>query len=100
MSKLLTWKEVPKGGWLENPGNAVDYETGDWRSIKPIWIADNCIHCLRCWVFCPDASIMTKDGKMIGIDYKHCKGCGICANECPAKPKALEMVNESDSGDK
>jgi Pyruvate/2-oxoacid:ferredoxin oxidoreductase delta subunit len=28
----------------------------------------------------------------VEIDYDYCKGCGICANECPAK--AIAMVEE------
>jgi pyruvate ferredoxin oxidoreductase delta subunit len=27
------------------------------------------------------------------IDLEYCKGCGICAEECP--PKAIAMVEES-----
>jgi pyruvate ferredoxin oxidoreductase delta subunit len=26
------------------------------------------------------------------IDYEHCKGCGLCAYECPAG--AIEMIKE------
>jgi pyruvate ferredoxin oxidoreductase delta subunit len=33
-----------------------------------------------------------KDEKMTGIDFEHCKGCGICAKECPFK--AIEMEVE------
>jgi pyruvate ferredoxin oxidoreductase delta subunit len=28
------------------------------------------------------------------IDYEYCKGCGICAEECPSK--AISMKEESD----
>jgi pyruvate ferredoxin oxidoreductase delta subunit len=28
------------------------------------------------------------------IDYEYCKGCGICAEECPAD--AIKMVEEGD----
>jgi pyruvate ferredoxin oxidoreductase delta subunit len=35
-----------------------------------------------------------KDGKMQGFDLTYCKGCGICAEECPKKVKAIEMVRE------
>jgi len=40
---------------------------------------------------------MVKDGKMVGIDYEHCKGCGICANECPPKASAIKMVLETEA---
>jgi len=32
---------------------------------------------------------------VIGIDYEHCKGCGICARECPRK--AVSMVEEAEA---
>jgi pyruvate ferredoxin oxidoreductase delta subunit len=47
-------------------------------------------------VYCPEGSIIVEDGKVIGIDMKHCKGCGICAKECPEKIKAIKMVNENE----
>jgi len=46
-----------------------------------------------CWVFCPDGAIQIEDGKVVGIDLAHCKGCGICAEECPRK--AVSMVEET-----
>jgi len=96
MSKenLPGWKTMPRGGLLLEAGSARKYQTGDWRTIRPEWHQENCIHCLFCWVFCPDSAVIVKDGKMTGIDYDHCKGCGICAHECPSKPKALTMVPE------
>ncbi len=88
------WKELPRGGLILDAGNAHEYQTGGWRINRPEWIEENCIHCLFCWVYCPDSSIETREGKMTGINYEHCKGCGICAEVCPAKKTAIEMKPE------
>ncbi|HHV78632.1 MAG TPA: 4Fe-4S binding protein [Firmicutes bacterium] len=90
------WKSIPMGGVITEPGNSEKYETGDWRTMRPVWSAKKCINCLLCWVSCPDAAIVAKDGKIVSFDYKHCKGCGICARECPPKVKAITMVNETE----
>ena len=91
---LKNWKELPDGGVILEEGNSKEYNTGDWRTFKPVWKADNCIQCLFCWVYCPDTSVLVKDGEMTGFDYYHCKGCGICAEICPAKEKAIVMEKE------
>jgi pyruvate ferredoxin oxidoreductase delta subunit len=66
----------------------------DWRIEKPIFNKDFCIDCQFCWVFCPDISIISRDKKMVGIDFDHCKGCGICVEVCPTNPKSLLMFPE------
>jgi len=48
----------------------------------------NCMACDNCWTLCPDASVLkTKevatDGSNYVFDYDYCKGCGLCAKECP-----------------
>jgi NADPH-dependent glutamate synthase beta subunit-like oxidoreductase len=41
-----------------------------------------CNQCDTCFVFCPEAAIArTPSGYTIDLTY--CKGCGICAQECP-----------------
>ncbi|MEW6523584.1 MAG: 4Fe-4S binding protein [Bacillota bacterium] len=92
--KAPGWKDLPQGGYILDAGNAEKYLTGDWRSMRPVWDAEKCIHCLFCWIFCPDLSIIVEDGKMKGINYDQCKGCGICARECPKRVQALTMVKE------
>ncbi len=94
-TKEPTWEELPIGGVMDWAGSAEQYLTGDWRTERPIWSSEKCIHCLTCWMFCPDSSIKVEDGKVIGIDYDHCKGCGICARECPTKVQAITMEPES-----
>ena len=95
VKKNATSKEVPLGGMIPEAGTSMEYETGSWRTYRPIHNAGKCINCLRCWIMCPDSAIQVKDGKVAGIDYKHCKGCGICAFECPPKVKAIDMVLDS-----
>lgn len=77
-----TWKEIPIGGVILDAGNAKDFKTGDSGLMKPVWHAEKCKHCLFCWTVCPDNSILEKDGKIIGIDFDHCKGCGVCTVQC------------------
>ena len=93
--KEPTWQELPIRGLIVKAGNAEEYETGGWRSVKPRHIKEKCIHCLQCWIYCPDSSILVKDGKVLGIDYKHCKGCGICSKVCPVKDKAIVMERDT-----
>ncbi len=86
------WKEIPMAGLIVEPGNSEKYLTGGWRVYKPVLDLNKCIHCMICWVFCPDSSVIVKDGKVVGFDYDHCKGCGVCAYECPKN--AIEMKLE------
>ena len=88
--KKKGWKDIPIGGLIDKPGTAREYNTGDWRTFKPVVDKEKCINCLQCWIYCPDSSIMAEDGKMAGFDYVHCKGCGICASICPVKCIKME----------
>ena len=92
------WKDVPLAGTIPEPGNSAEYKTGSWRAFRPIWHEDKCIQCLNCWAYCPDCAVkLDEKGKVCGIDYDYCKGCGICAKECPEKAGAIEMVLETEA---
>ncbi|HHO75848.1 MAG TPA: pyruvate ferredoxin oxidoreductase [Deltaproteobacteria bacterium] len=78
------------------PGDAG--KTGSWRILRPVIDPAVCIpakrgtpSCYMCWLYCPDGVISR--GIPPEIDYEYCKGCGICAEECPTK--AIRMVEES-----
>ena len=75
--------------------------TGDWRSKRPVLSVEACLAvkqdkvvCQMCWVYCPDACISKGIGPV--IDLKYCKGCGICAEVCPAS--AIVMVLDAEHG--
>jgi 2-oxoacid:acceptor oxidoreductase delta subunit (pyruvate/2-ketoisovalerate family) len=53
----------------------------------------NCFECDNCYGVCPDnAVIKLGDGDRYAIDLDYCKGCGLCAAECPCG--AIAMVPE------
>jgi len=54
----------------------------------------NCFECDNCYGVCPDnAVIKLGPGKRFQFNYDYCKGCGLCAAECPCG--AIEMVAEA-----
>ncbi|MBQ6894533.1 MAG: pyruvate:ferredoxin (flavodoxin) oxidoreductase, partial [Clostridia bacterium] len=81
----------------------------------PAWNIANCIQCNQCSLVCPHAAIrpvlLTEEEAankpasfetkaatgLAGMQYRiqvsplDCLGCGVCANVCPAKEKALVM---------
>lgn len=104
---LMDWRELPIGGFILEAGNSVAYETGTWRTMKPVRHPENCINCLTCWVLCPEDAFALREGLTPGgrkrseiadINLYHCKGCGLCVRECLVNRKgqktALELVTE------
>jgi 2-oxoacid:acceptor oxidoreductase delta subunit (pyruvate/2-ketoisovalerate family) len=53
----------------------------------------NCFECDNCYGVCPDnAVVKLGPGNRFRFNYDYCKGCGICAAECPCG--AIRMVPE------
>jgi pyruvate ferredoxin oxidoreductase delta subunit len=94
------YNEIPMAGNIIEPGNAMKYKTGGWRAQRPVHNDETCLWvkngtCGRCWIYCPDMAVILieEDGKYsyaYNLDY--CKGCGICANECPTDSIVMENV--------
>jgi pyruvate ferredoxin oxidoreductase gamma subunit len=98
---------------IGRPGTSEVTRTGDWRVFYPEFDLEQCSRCGKCLENCPDAAIherelrgreatealkraeeLEKAGKIkkaaakrahiqYELDPTYCKGCGICANECP-----------------
>ncbi len=88
----ISWKDITPGGMVYESGSAKHFNTGDWRSMKPIFIEEKCKQCLLCVPVCPDSAIPVKDSKRLDFDFNHCKGCGVCVKACPFD--AIDFVKE------
>ncbi|BAU49772.1 glutamate synthase [Sulfurifustis variabilis] len=74
IARLRDFREAVTG--LDAVGAA--YEAGRCLSCGV------CLECDNCWHFCPDAAVIKQGpGERYRFDYEYCKGCGICAAECP-----------------
>jgi pyruvate ferredoxin oxidoreductase delta subunit len=85
------WRDIAIGGMILEPGNSMLYKTGGWRSFRPVFGDARCVDCMQCWLFCPDSSILfdAAEEKMVGFDLDYCKGCGVCADQCPVNQKVI-----------
>jgi 2-oxoacid:acceptor oxidoreductase delta subunit (pyruvate/2-ketoisovalerate family) len=52
----------------------------------------NCFGCDNCYGACPDNAIVKLADGQYEVDYDYCKGCGLCAAECPCG--SIEMRPE------
>jgi len=106
---------------IGKPGTSEVTRTGDWRVFYPEFDMDQCTRCGKCQESCPDAAIhertlrgreaekaqeraeeLEKAGKIkkaaakkahiqYELDPTYCKGCGICANECPIQGIKMKL---------
>jgi pyruvate ferredoxin oxidoreductase delta subunit len=44
-----------------------------------------------CQTFCPEGCIHEDAEEFFDPDYTYCKGCGICAAECPKEAIAMKQ---------
>ena len=65
---------------------------GSWSTVKPV-LTGKCSFCLYCWLFCPEGAVIRDEAnRTVTFNNEDCKGCGICAYECPTK--AIQMAEQ------
>lgn len=99
------------------PCGTAEFEKRGIAAHLPLWLPKNCIQCGQCIIACPHNAIRPvlvkgetpqeiEFAKAFGMDGYYyriqvspedCTGCGVCANACIAKDKALvmKMANEN-----
>jgi pyruvate ferredoxin oxidoreductase gamma subunit len=98
----MGWANAPIGGVIVNPGNTVLRDnSASRRGQVPKLDLDTCIHCGLCDMVCPDycfvwdTSSEKQVTRLLGLDYRFCKGCEKCVTVCPMQ--ALTVDQDSDS---
>ena len=81
----IPWKKLRIGTIIDEPGGAVEYKTGDWKSQRPVLDKAKCNKCGLCFIYCPEGCIQPDEEGWFIADLTFCKGCAICAKECPKK---------------
>lgn len=71
---------------------SLDEETALYESRRCL-SCGNCFECDNCYGVCPDNAVKKLGpGRGYAFDYEFCKGCGLCAAECPCG--AIAVVPE------
>ena len=89
---IMAWEDLALGAAVTEPGSAAKLKTGDWRSLTPVLDEEKCIKCGLCILYCPEFCRYEDEEGFARADLNYCKGCGICAHECPKD--AIKMVLE------
>ncbi len=89
--RMPGWRELPHGGVPYKSSR--EYKTGGWGVLKPELQEDECTRCTLCHFYCPEGAIRFGKDDTPEVDYEFCKGCGICAAECPVK--CITMVRRA-----
>jgi 2-oxoacid:acceptor oxidoreductase delta subunit (pyruvate/2-ketoisovalerate family) len=58
------------------------HENELYKTADKCFSCGTCTNCDNCYNYCPDLSIKKKE-QTYEVDYDFCKGCAICAEECP-----------------
>jgi 2-oxoacid:acceptor oxidoreductase delta subunit (pyruvate/2-ketoisovalerate family) len=91
VKKKINFTYPYESAWSDADQLLLFLDTGSWRTIRPVVDADLCTYCGQCTLYCPPQCMIDK-GDHFEANLAYCKGCGICAKECPRK--AIKMVPE------
>lgn len=80
--------DAPIGGAILEPANSVLKNMSMSREgFIPELLLDKCVHCGLCDIVCPDLCLVWEENaegvRLLGVDYRYCKGCRKCVDACP-----------------
>jgi 2-oxoacid:acceptor oxidoreductase delta subunit (pyruvate/2-ketoisovalerate family) len=106
-NEVVAFAALNPGAFVHVPRSAesISHDAGDFDEVNlgltPEQALDEasrcfncgvCNDCELCLIYCPDVAVTRAPDGGFTIDYDHCKGCGVCAFECPRG--AIVMMRE------
>lgn len=89
------WKELAIAAVSQK--TSTDFLTGDWKTFMPVVDSDKCVACLICVMLCPEGAARWNSSlEKVEFNLNFCKGCGICANECPTKTVTMKIPEKEE----
>lgn len=81
-----------EAAWADTDKQLISPKTSGWRYRRPVLDEATCRLCGWCSIYCPVGCLQPDEGGYYRPNLDYCKGCGICAKECPAQ--AIKMMAE------
>jgi 2-oxoacid:acceptor oxidoreductase delta subunit (pyruvate/2-ketoisovalerate family) len=101
--ETISFKKINTAYFKKNPkakncsnNDGITSEKEAMAEASRCFSCGNCFKCDNCYGYCPDNAIIKHSDGSLEINYDYCKGCGICASECPCG--AIKMVSDEVSG--
>ena len=73
-------------------GYGVLRDVSSWRVFTPVFDLEKCTGCKNCWIYCPETAINWTEDNKPEVEWRKCKGCGICVNECAVDAIEFQRV--------
>jgi 2-oxoacid:acceptor oxidoreductase delta subunit (pyruvate/2-ketoisovalerate family) len=73
-----------EAAWTDFTKKFLIEKTGEWRYRRPELKKWACRQCGWCSIYCPVGCMELDENSYYQPNLNYCKGCGVCAKECPA----------------
>jgi pyruvate ferredoxin oxidoreductase gamma subunit len=91
----IGWKNMLNGGTIDALRHSTygrDNRIGGLGAV-PVFHPEACTQCMVCLTVCSDpGGWLFRDGRLVGLDARFCKGCMRCVEVCPQTKKGRGLT--------